>query len=208
MNRWMAPALVAALVGALTTLAGCGSASQQDAPLAPYTASNPPSVTPTPAAWLPMLDRRSGVRFELPHRKKPVFGKGKPASWIYSVPIDGGNQDGDQLSVALVFFDGGIPALPTILDNLTAAAKRAGMPDAARLRTHATRVDGVAAQTGALQFTATTGQKAYWLTTEFATGRYAVAAQAYSLSAASALPTRKQEVDDLLRRLVASIKLP
>lgn len=204
MNRWTA----LALAGALTTLAGCGSASQDSPPLVPYTASNPASVTPTPTAWLPMVDRRSGVRFELPHRKKPVFGKGTPPSWVYSVPVDGGNQDGDQLSVAVVFFDGGIPALPTILDNLKAAAKLAGMPDATRLKTHATRVDGVSAQTGALQFTAASGQKAYWLTTEFVTGHYAVAAQAYSLSAASALPARQQQVDELLRRLVASIKLP
>ena len=204
MNRWMA--LV--LLGALTSLAGCGSASQAGPPLAPYTASNPTSATPTPTAWLPMVDRRSGVRFALPQRRKPVLGKGTPASWVYSVPIDGGNEDGDQLSVALVFFDGGIPALPTILDNLKAAAKQDGMPDATRLKTHATRVGGVPAETGALQFTATTGQKAYWLTTEFATGHYAVAAQAYSLSTASALPARKQQVDQLLRQLVASIKLP
>lgn len=204
MNR----CLPIALVGALMSLAACGSGTPQDAPLTPYTASNPVVVSPSaPATWLPMVDRRSGIRFALPHRVKPVLHQGSPASWGYTVLIPGGNNDGDQLSVALEFFDGGIPALPTILDNLTLAAKQAGMPDANRLRTRPTTVDGAPAQTGALEFTATTGQRAYWLTTEFATGRAAVAAQAYSLSAPTALAARKQEVRQLLRRLVESIKL-
>lgn len=197
------------LVGALTTLAGCGSSAPQVAPVMPYTASNPTIASPTPAPWLPMTDRRSGVSFELPHRIKPVQTKGTPPTWVYQVPMGTEeNVDGDKLTVGIAFFDGGIPGLATVLDNLAAAAKRAGMKDAGRSQLHANRVSGVSAQTGALTFTAATDQKAYWLVTEFAAGRYAVAAQVYSLSGADALPARQQQVRQLMRQLVASIKVP
>lgn len=206
MNRSMA--LV--LVGALMTLAGCGTSSGgSQEPSGAIVASNPTTPSPTPTVWPSMVDRRTGVRFSLPHRKKAVRAPhAQPPTWVYAAPVPDGARNDDKLNVAVAFFDGGIPSLPTTLDNLAAAAKQAGMEDAKRSGLHPTKVDGKPAQTATLTFTAANGQVAYWATTEFAVGRYPVTAQVYSLSDPSELDARTKQVKQLMQQLLASIKLP
>ncbi len=207
-SKALAAALMALMASA--TVAGCGGGSGSVVPNLPaYTASDPTSAPTAPAPWATISDRRTGVRFSLPHRKKAVLTpSSQPPSWIYQVPVPGGEQNGDELKVSMVFFDGGILDLATSLDNLAAAAAKAGMDDAKRIGPHASRVAGVAAQTGTLTFTDATGQKGYWMTTQFGFGRFGVTAQVYSLSTPAELSARRQQVRQLMHQLLASIRLP
>lgn len=207
MNR----ALAVVVVGASLALAGCGASSSDTGPLpngGAISASNPVVVTPTPAAWPQITDRRSGVRFDFPHRKKPVVkSHGTSSTWTYQMPVPGGDSNGDKLTVAMAFFDGPVPGLSATLDQLATASKQAGITDTAKSALRTTHFAAGAGQTGTLSFTDPTGQKGLWMITEFAVGKFTVTAQVYSQSDASELVARKRQVKQLMHQLLGSIRL-
>lgn len=206
MNRGLA----VVVVGALLALSGCGASS--DAGALPsegaISASNPVVGTPTPAPWPQITDRRTGVKFDFPHRKKPVVkAQGTTSTWTYQMPISGTDPNGPQMTVAMVFFEGAVPSLDATLDQLAAASKQAGITDAKKSPLHTTHFAAGAGQTGTLSFTDPTGNKGFWMITEFAVGKYIVTAQVYSLSDPNELVARTKQVRQLMQKLLASIQL-